>query len=119
MDPATLTNAGGTPDYNYDVFSGIDYCIDVSRPVGERITNLMFDGAPLDPVQHFAVAVNSYRQAGGGNFPHLAAAPVLVNQQTEIRQLLIDYVVARGSIDPAEFAVDNWRLVRDGMPLFD
>ncbi|KAD3633164.1 bifunctional metallophosphatase/5'-nucleotidase [Arthrobacter yangruifuii] len=119
VDPATLTNANGTPDYNYDMMSGVDYDIDISRPVGERIVNLSFNGAPVDPAQRFAVATNNYRQSGGGNFPHISTAPVLVNQQTEIRQLLIDYVVAQGTVDPADFADNNWRLVRDGVPVFE
>ncbi len=119
VDPATLTNANGTPDYNYDMMSGVDYDIDISRPVGERIVNLSFNGAPVDPAQRFAVATNNYRQSGGGNFPHISSAPVLVNQQTEIRQLLIDYVVAEGTVDPANFAENNWRLVRGGVPVFD
>ncbi len=119
VDPATLTNANGTPDYNYDMMSGVDYDIDISRPVGERIVNLSFNGAPVDPAQRFAVATNNYRQSGGGNFPHISSAPVLVNQQTEIRQLLIDYVVAEGTVDPANFAENNWSLVRGGVPAFD
>ncbi|MDM7988998.1 5'-nucleotidase C-terminal domain-containing protein [Arthrobacter sp. zg-Y877] len=119
VDPATLTNANGTPDYNYDMMSGVSYDIDISRPVGERIVNLSFNGAPVDPAQRFAVATNNYRQSGGGNFPHISTAPVLVNQQTEIRQLLIDYVVAEGAVDPADFAENNWRLVRNGVPVFE
>ena len=119
VDPATLTNAGGTPDYNYDMMSGVSYDIDISRPVGERIVDLSYDGAPIDPAQRFAVATNNYRQSGGGNFPHIATAPVLVNQTTEIRQLLIDYLTARGTIDPADFFVENWQLTRNGEPVFD
>ena len=36
FDPATMTNAPGgtTPDYNYDIVSGISYKIDISQPVG-------------------------------------------------------------------------------------
>jgi len=118
VDPAALTNAGGIPDYNYDMMSGVSYDIDISRPVGERITNLSYDGAPIDPAQRFAVATNNYRQSGGGNFPHIATAPVLVNQTTEIRQLLIDYLIGRGTIDPADFFEENWQLVRNGVPVF-
>ena len=62
--------------------------------------------------------MNNYRRSGGGGFPHLATAPVVYNEQKEIRQLLIDWASARGTIDPAGFAVDNWQLVRAGEPLF-
>ena len=118
VDPATLTNAAGTPDYNYDMMSGVSYDIDISKPVGERITDLSYAGAPIDPAQRFAVATNNYRQSGGGNFPHIATAPVLVNQTTEIRQLLIDYLIAEGTIDPASFFDENWKLTRNGEPVF-
>jgi 2',3'-cyclic-nucleotide 2'-phosphodiesterase/3'-nucleotidase len=117
--PETLTNAGGTPDYNYDMMSGVSYDIDISRPVGERIVNLSYAGAPIDPAQRFAVATNNYRQSGGGNFPHIDTAPVLVNQTTEIRQLLIDYLIGKGTIDPADFFEENWQLTRNGEPVFD
>ena len=40
------------------------------------------------------------------------------NAQQEIRQLLIDWAQARGVIDPADFFVQNWRLVRAGVPVF-
>ncbi|WP_219815410.1 bifunctional UDP-sugar hydrolase/5'-nucleotidase [Arthrobacter sp. B0490] len=118
VDPATLTNAGGTPDYNYDMMSGVSYDIDISKPVGQRIVNLNHAGAPIDPAQRFAVATNNYRQSGGGNFPHIATAPVLVNQTTEIRQLLIDFLSAEGTIDPATFSEENWKLTRNGEPVF-
>jgi 2',3'-cyclic-nucleotide 2'-phosphodiesterase/3'-nucleotidase len=119
VDPATLTNAAGTPDYNYDMMSGVSYDIDISKPAGQRITNLTYAGAPVDPAQRFAVATNNYRQSGGGNFPHIATAPVLVNQTTEIRQLLIDYLIAEGTIDPATFFEENWKLTRNGEPVFE
>ena len=100
------------PDYNYDVISGITYDIDISRPVGERIT--LYD---VDPAARFVVAVNNYRRSGGGNFPGIVKEQVY-NAQQEIRQLLIDWAQAKGVIDPADFFVANWRLVRAGMPVF-
>ncbi|KOX24744.1 nucleotidase [Saccharothrix sp. NRRL B-16348] len=119
--PDALTNAGGTPDYLYDVAAGLDapltYDIDLARPVGQRITGLAYAGVPVTAEQAFAVAVNNYRQSGGGNFPHIATAPVLHNQQLEIRQLIIDWVRERGEIDPAAFHRADWRLVVDGTPV--
>lgn len=117
----TPTAPNGTPDYNFDSVAGLDapltYDIDVSQPVGSRILDLSYAGQPVAAGQEFAMAVNNYRQSGGGGFPHVSTAPVVYNRQNEIRQLLIDWVTANGSIDPAEFASVDWRLVSDGQPI--
>jgi len=63
------------------------------------------------------VAVNNYRRSGGGNFPGISTAPVIYNQQKEIRQLLINWAAAKGVIDPADFFVPSWRLTAGGVPL--
>ncbi|MGV9771291.1 bifunctional metallophosphatase/5'-nucleotidase [Streptosporangium sp. NPDC003464] len=118
VDLATLTNANGTPDYNYDQLSGVSYDVDVAKPVGQRIAGLSYQGQPVAADQQFVVAVNNYRQSGGGGFPHVTTAPVVYNAQVEIRQALIDYATATGVIDPAGFAEAGWRLTRDGKPLF-
>jgi len=118
VDPETLTNAGGEPDYNYDVLSGVAYDIDISKPVGSRIVNLSYDGAAVAPDQQFVVAVNNYRRSGGGGFPHVSEAPVVYQEQVEIRQALIDYAAAAGTIDPTTFFAANWRLTREGDPVF-
>ncbi len=116
-----LTNAptpsapNGQPDYNYDIVAGLDarltYEIDISEPVGSRIKKLSYDGAPIVDTQDFAMAINNYRQSGGGGFPHVKTAPVLYNQQVEIRQLIIDWVTAKGVVDANVFASVDWKLV--------
>ncbi len=116
VDVATISDPA-VPDYNYDVFSGVDYDIDISLPVGSRITRLQIGGADVAPDARFVVAVNNYRRSGGGNFPGIVKEQVY-NAQQEIRQLLIDWAQARGTIDPADFFVPNWRLVRAGEPVF-
>ena len=123
FDPETGTNAvyddrpEGVPDYNYDALSGLDYVIDVSRPVGERIVRLQHpDGTPVADDDEFVLTVNNYRQSGGGAFPHVAEAPVVYDELLEIRQLLIDWASDRGVIDPAEFFVENWELTTSPLP---
>ncbi|WP_028269589.1 bifunctional metallophosphatase/5'-nucleotidase [Arthrobacter sp. UNC362MFTsu5.1] len=117
----TPTAPGGTPDYNYDVVYGLDapltYDIDLARPVGSRISNLSYGGEALRADQEFAMAINNYRQSGGGNFPGVKTAPVLSNSQQEIRQRIIDYVVDSGTLDAALFSRSDWRLVVNGQPL--
>ncbi|MFF5936222.1 bifunctional metallophosphatase/5'-nucleotidase [Streptomyces sp. NPDC012508] len=118
VDTAKLTNAGGTPDYNYDVVYGVTYEIDIARPAGSRIVNLSFGGKPIDPAAQFVLAVNNYRASGGGAFPHVAGAQQLWANSDEIRNTIIQWVKAKGSIDPGQFASVDWRLTRDGVPVF-
>ncbi|MFH8498100.1 bifunctional metallophosphatase/5'-nucleotidase [Streptomyces coeruleorubidus] len=118
VDPAKLTNANGTPDYNYDVVSGLAYEIDIAKPAGSRVTNVRFDGQPLADDAKFVFAVNNYRANGGGNFPHVAAAPLLWSNSDEIRNTMIAWVKAKGAVDPAEFAAVDWKLTRNGTPVF-
>ncbi|MFE3069610.1 bifunctional metallophosphatase/5'-nucleotidase [Streptomyces sp. NPDC059247] len=118
VDTAKLTNADNTPDYNYDAVSGLTYEIDIAAPVGSRIVNLSFEGAPLDPAAKFVLAVNNYRASGGGAFPHIAGAPQLWADSDEIRNTIIQWVKAKGTVDPAAFASVGWKLTRDGVPVF-
>ncbi|MFI6859217.1 bifunctional metallophosphatase/5'-nucleotidase [Streptomyces sp. NPDC050421] len=118
VDTAKLTNANNTPDYNYDVVSGVTYDIDIAKPNGSRIVNLSFGGKAIDPAAQFVLAVNNYRASGGGNFPHVAGAKQLWANSEEIRTTMIAWVQAKGSVDGAEFASVDWRLTRDGSPVF-
>ncbi|HJQ03475.1 MAG TPA: 5'-nucleotidase C-terminal domain-containing protein [Jatrophihabitans sp.] len=129
--PDQLTNAvtptapSGTPDYNYDIMGGagstpaesLNYDIDIAQPVGSRIKNLSYGGVPVADNQQFVIAINNYRQSGGGGFPGVRTAPVVYNAQVEIRQLIIEWVTATRTIDPTVFAAPNWRLVSDGQPI--
>ena len=117
----TATAPNGTPDYNYDAIAGLDkpltYKIDIAQEVGKRILDLAYDGKVVDDADQFVMAVNNYRQSGGGGFPAVSTAPVVYNRQNEIRQLLIDWVTEHGTIDPAQFASVDWQLVSGGQPI--
>ncbi|CAI9402649.1 bifunctional metallophosphatase/5'-nucleotidase [Aestuariimicrobium sp. T2.26MG-19.2B] len=127
LPAAQVTNAvtssapNGTPDYNYDVMGGLDaaltYDIDLSVPAGDRIRNLAYDGTPVADEKRFVIAINNYRQSGGGNFPGVTTAEVVYNRQNEIRQLIIDWVTAHQVIDPAQFHRVDWKLVWGTTPI--
>ncbi|MFK4147518.1 bifunctional metallophosphatase/5'-nucleotidase [Streptomyces sp. NPDC004065] len=118
VDVEKLTNANNRPDYNYDYVSGLAYDIDIAQPAGSRIRNLTFGGAPLDDSQQFVLAVNNYRANGGGAFPYVASAKELWSESTEIRTRIAEWVTAKGVLDPKDFASADWRLTRDGTPVF-
>ncbi|MEV7191710.1 5'-nucleotidase C-terminal domain-containing protein [Streptomyces sp. NPDC093510] len=118
VDSAKLTNADGIPDYNYDAVSGLTYEIDIAEPVGSRIVKLAFGGKEIDPKAEFVLAVNNYRASGGGNFPHIAGAKQVWANSEEIRNTIIGWVKAKGTVDPGQFASVDWKLTRGGTPVF-
>jgi 2',3'-cyclic-nucleotide 2'-phosphodiesterase/3'-nucleotidase len=118
VDVNALTNAGNRPDYAYDYVSGVTYEIDIAQPAGSRIRNLTFEGAPVAADRKFVLAVNNYRANGGSAYPHVASAPEVWAESTEIRTRIAEWVTAKGVLDPKDFASVDWRLTRDGVPVF-
>ena len=99
------------PGFNFDVVTGADYSIDLRQPVGARITTLSVEGREVLPTDSFTMALNNYRQGGGGGYAMLAGAPVVFDGDVDIRQLLIDEVRQQGTLDPARYASRNWSLL--------
>jgi 2',3'-cyclic-nucleotide 2'-phosphodiesterase (5'-nucleotidase family) len=102
------------PGFNYDIVGGADYTVDLTRPIGSRITSLTFKGRAVAPTDSFTFAVNNYRQGGGGGYAMLRGAPVVYDRQQDLRQLLIDEVAAKKTIRPEDYFTQSWRLVYPG-----
>ena len=100
------------PGFNFDILAGAEYVIDLSKPIGSRITSLRFKGAPMSETDSFTVAVNNYRAGGAGGYTMLAGAPVVFESPTEIRDLVIAEVKRRGKLVPEEVLTRNWSLLQ-------
>ena len=103
------------PGYNFDVVSGAEYAIDLRLPVGSRIRGLTVRGRPVQPSDQFTLAINSYRQGGGGGYTMLAGAPVIYDKGENIRDLLIQDLKTRGVLSVQDFGTRNWRIVPEEM----
>ncbi|MBR9989837.1 MAG: 5'-nucleotidase C-terminal domain-containing protein, partial [Gemmatimonadetes bacterium] len=108
----TVTNFD-VPGYNFDIVSGVDYTLDLARPVGERVTVLTHEGVAVRDEQTFTLALNNYRQAGGGGYDMIAGAEVVYDRQEDIRDLLIAELRLRDVIRPSDYFRANWRIVPD------
>lgn len=118
VDTTTLTNANSFWDYMYDVAAGVSYDIDIAQAEGSRIKNLTYNGTSVTDDQVFVVAVNNYRANGGSGYPHIASAETVYSAPDQVRDLMIAYVTAKGSLDPADFATVNWKLTQAGTAVF-
>jgi 2',3'-cyclic-nucleotide 2'-phosphodiesterase/3'-nucleotidase len=97
--------------YNFDVVSGVDYTMDVRKPVGERVATLAYHGKSVTPTDSFTFALNNYRQTGGGGYAMLRGSPVVYDHQQEIRQLLMDEVQRKHVLRESDYASHNWSFV--------
>ncbi|MFC6289994.1 bifunctional metallophosphatase/5'-nucleotidase [Levilactobacillus angrenensis] len=80
--------------YNYDIYSGIAYHFDLTQPVGQRVTQLVYHGHPVQPEQTLDVAMNQYRGNGGGDYPMFAPAKVIREINTDMAELIRQYFAA-------------------------
>ena len=78
--------------YNYDFFSGIDYTIDVRKPVGQRVTSIVFEGHELGEDEPVTVCINSYRFCGTGGYDMLPRQKVAREVLTDVADAMIDYI---------------------------
>ncbi len=97
--------------YNYDIVSGVSYVIDVSRPAGSRIRQLTFEGQLVMAADTFTLALNSYRQAGGGGFDMLGGLPVVYDRGQNIRDLVVAAIRDADTLRTDAYFDPSWRLI--------
>lgn len=103
--------------YNYDMFSGVTYDIDISKPAGERVVNVMFNGNAIELDRVYKLAVNNYRF---GTLTKLGLATTedkyfdsyeTLQDVATIRSLIVKFVQEEknGVVDP--IVDNNWKII--------
>ena len=94
--------------YNFDMAQGVTYEIDLTRPVGDRIRNLQFQGKPLAPTRKLRIALNNYRAGGSNGYSMFQGAKILWRSYEDIRELILRYYADHPLPSSPD---DNWRIV--------
>lgn len=103
--------------YNYDMFSGVNYEIDLTMKAGSRVKNVTFNGQAIAPERKYKLAVNNYRF---GTLLKLGLVTMedeyynsydLMQDAGRIRDLIVKYTAEEkgGILKPT--VDNNWKLV--------
>ncbi|WP_300758258.1 bifunctional UDP-sugar hydrolase/5'-nucleotidase [uncultured Oscillibacter sp.] len=77
--------------YNYDYFSGVNYAFDISRPEGQRVVELTYQGETVKDEDEFTICLNSYRASGAGGYPEYTQCQVVREINIEMSDLILDF----------------------------
>ena len=102
--------------YNYDIFDGINYDINLSKESGNRIENVNINGEELDLNKVYKVAVNNYRFGTIINKGWASAEDKYYDSYEELqdagrmRDMIVKYVIEEknGTIKPT--VDNNWKI---------
>jgi 2',3'-cyclic-nucleotide 2'-phosphodiesterase/3'-nucleotidase len=95
--------------YNYDMWEGIQYKVDVSKKVGERIVFLEKDGAQIEEEAFYEIVTNAYRAGGGGDYEMFKNKDVVRDITVAMTDLIAEYIT---KFSPIDVSVNhNWEVI--------
>jgi len=84
--------------YNYDVFAGVSYRIDVAKPQGFRVANVRYAGKPVKDDQFFTIALNNYRAGGGGQYDMFKDAKLVKEITSTTADIVVEYLITHPEV---------------------
>lgn len=77
--------------YNYDYFANINYTIDLTKEVGNRVTSILYNGEELTDDKKLTLVMNNYRASGAGGYEFYESCHVVKEILVEMPEVIINY----------------------------
>ncbi|HSP80704.1 MAG TPA: 5'-nucleotidase C-terminal domain-containing protein, partial [Myxococcaceae bacterium] len=100
-------------NYNWDLYSKIEYGYDLTQPAGQRLTHLRFNGVDVLDDQVFRIAINNYRGSGGGGYAMFKEGRILWTSADGVRDYIAQYIQSHPDLDPNGVNACNFTLSPD------
>ena len=78
--------------YNYDYYAGVEYTIDLRRPVGDRVTEILVKGAPVEEGKTYTLAMSDYRATGTGGYECFRSCPPARTYPGDMQTSIMEYL---------------------------
>lgn len=96
--------------YNYDMWEGINYTLNISKPFGSRIEEITYKNKPLLDEDTYHVVVTNYRASGGGNFEMFLGSKVIREIQKDPVDLIQSYFEEHPTIEA--YTINNFHITK-------
>jgi 5'-nucleotidase/UDP-sugar diphosphatase len=99
------------PDGSFLQVSGMTYTLDLTA---KTVSDIKIGGQPLDPAKTYLIATQNFMMTGGDGYTILKSATNPYSTSMFQRDMVIDWLVKKGTIDPAAYEDNRINLINTG-----
>lgn len=96
-------------NYNYDMFGGLTYTINLSKEFGNRVVSMKKNGIDINLEDYYTIVLNNYRASNTAIYPCYENAECIKEINTDISELIIEYLQKNHNvkvIDKSNYVVE-------------
>jgi 2',3'-cyclic-nucleotide 2'-phosphodiesterase/3'-nucleotidase len=91
------------------MWEGIEYILDVSKPIGNRVVLLEIKGKPLERDGEYDVVMNNYRASGGGEYTMFKGKEVIKEVPVDMSELIANHLLEKKEVQAS--LNHNWKVI--------
>ncbi len=80
--------------------AGLTFTFDASQPVGSRVSDVMVDGAPIDPAATYGVVSNNFVRNGGDGYSMFTTAENAYDFGPDLADVTAEFLAANAPYQP-------------------